>query len=454
MRLRWLPALVAVAVLAAACGRGDNGSSSPEDDGTPRIPAADPATTGADGDFGDLEGVCGPGDASGETDQGVTDTGIRVATFADPGFSGRPGLNQEIFDTAQAFVEWCNEAGGILGRELRLDLRDAAIFDYLQRVLESCDVDFAMVGGGSVLDEAGAAQRVRCGLPDIAGFAVSTLASEADLTVQPVPNPVYELGVGHYRAVEQLHPEATQAVGLITGAVPTTLLLKDRYVEGMRQLGWNVVYEGTYNAAGEANWKPFVEAMRGRGVRLFQFVGESQYLAALQKAMDDTGWYPEATILDANLYDRRYVEEGGDSIRDTYVRLNFWPLEEAGDNPATQAYLDLLEQYRPGTKPALLGMQGLSAWLLFATAAKACGSELTRDCLLEQAAVSEWTGGGLHGPTDPAANHAAECFVLMEAGPDGFRRVTEIEATDGIYRCSAEDTLELTGDYGEGAKQT
>ena len=73
-------------------------------------PAADGSTSGnggtqapgeqapAAGDFGDLKGVCGPGDASGATAQGVTDDAIQVGTIADPGFIGRPGLNQEIFD--------------------------------------------------------------------------------------------------------------------------------------------------------------------------------------------------------------------------------------------------------------------------------------------------------------------------------------------------------------------
>lgn len=450
MRMRWVPALVAIALVAAACGRSGDDTSSGENESAGRQAAASPE---ASGDFGDLRDVCGPGDASGATDQGVADSEIRVATIADPGFPGRPGLNQEIFDTAQTFVKWCNDAGGILGRKLRVDLRDAAIFDYLQRVLESCDADFALVGGGGVLDEAGAQQRVDCGLPQIAGFAVSTRAAEADLQVQPVPNPAYELAVGQYRAIEEMHPDAVEKVGLIAGNVPSILTVKNRYKEGMEELGWKIVYEGTYNATGEANWKPFVEAMRSKGVRVFEFVGEPEYLAALQKAMHDAGWYPEVTILEANFYDRRYIQDGGDNIRDTYLRLAFWPLEEANDNPATQQYLDLLEQYKPGAQPALLGMQGWSAWLLFARVARECGSNLTRECLMDKAeSVHEWTGGGLHGPTDPAANHAPECFVLMQAGPDGFHRVRSVKADDGIYHCSADDVIELHGDYGEGAK--
>ena len=67
--------------------------------------------------------MCGPAEGDGEngdTAQGVTAETIQVSTFSDPGFDGRPGLNQEMFDSADAFTAWCNEAGGINGREIEL----------------------------------------------------------------------------------------------------------------------------------------------------------------------------------------------------------------------------------------------------------------------------------------------------------------------------------------------
>ena len=88
------------------------------------------------GDFGDLTGVCGPNEGGGAvTDdpaetQGITADGITVGTVSDPGFEGLPGLNQEIFDAGTAFVEWCNAAGGINGKQLTLNLRDAAVTEY------------------------------------------------------------------------------------------------------------------------------------------------------------------------------------------------------------------------------------------------------------------------------------------------------------------------------------
>ena len=147
--------LAVAALLAAACG-GDRGEdeSGGADDATGTTEAA---AGGGAGDFGDLAGVCGPNEGGGELStagpeetQGVTADTITLGTVSDPGFEGRPGLNQEIFDTGEAFVEWCNAAGGINGRQLELNLHDAAITEYQPVMAEACEADFAIVGSGAV----------------------------------------------------------------------------------------------------------------------------------------------------------------------------------------------------------------------------------------------------------------------------------------------------------------
>ena len=53
-------------------------------------------------------------------------------------------------------------------------------------------------------------------------------------------------------------------------------------------------------------------------------------------------------------------------------------------------------------KPKELGINSFSSWLLWAQSAKACGSNLTRECILAEAAkVKSWDGGGLHAPFTP-----------------------------------------------------
>ena len=117
-------------------------------------------------------------------------TRSRCRRSPTPASRAASGLNQELFDTAEAFTKWCNEHGGINGRKIVLKERDAKLTEFQQRVIEACDQgDFFIVGGGAVFDDTGQKDRLACGLPAIPGYVVTPAATEADLAIQPVPNP-------------------------------------------------------------------------------------------------------------------------------------------------------------------------------------------------------------------------------------------------------------------------
>ncbi|MCZ7537038.1 MAG: hypothetical protein M5T61_14800 [Acidimicrobiia bacterium] len=185
--------LAVILVATVGCGRSDEeveeGPSGRE--GPTAAPGASTTVPGgaAPGEFGDLGRVCGPspdGAALEATDIGVTADSIQLGTVADPGFSGRPGLNQEVFDSAEAFTRWCNDAGGINGRSIELVKRDARLTEYQPRMIEACDEgDFMLVGGGGVFDDQGQGERLACGLPNLAGFVVNPPAVQSDLTMAP-----------------------------------------------------------------------------------------------------------------------------------------------------------------------------------------------------------------------------------------------------------------------------
>ena len=284
-----------------------------------------------------------------------------------------------MYDTAVAFTKWCNEHGGILGRKLSLTDLDAKLFEYPAAITKGCQEDFAMVGGGAAIDDGDNGARVKCGLPNIAGYTVSAKARAAGLQVQPLPVPVDRDPVGAFRVLAKIDPQAIKHMGFFTGDLASILIAKDADKEATEQFGYKVVFDRKYNAAGESNWQPFVEDMKSKGVQVLEYIGEPVYLTALQKAMKTVGWYPKYTLQQANFYDSKYAAEGGSTAKDTYVRLGLYPFELAKDNQATQDYLDLMKQYNPNGKVALLGAQGLSAWLLFAKAATECGDDLTRD---------------------------------------------------------------------------
>lgn len=442
--------LVLLLVASSACSR-DEGTTETGGDATTTTAKAD----GGDGDptaleaggFGDLEKVCQDGDASGATATGVTDTEIHIGTVTDKGFTGAPGLNKEMYDAAVAFAAWCNEHGGILGREIVVDDLDAALTEYEARITDACTKDFALVGGGAVFDEDPNGVRVACGLPNIAGYVVSAPARNADLQVQPLPNPLAKISVGRYRAAARDYPEGIKSYGILASNIPAVALVRDQLLETAKSFGFEVKYQLDYAPAGESGWANFVADMQAKDIKVLEFVGQPANLTALNRAMDTAGWYPEVTLLSGNFYDDNYAKETAGISGKLSVQSQFHPFELAADNKATQDYLDLMEQYNPGGKVALLGVQGISSWLLFAQAATACGSDLTAECLLKEAAAADgWTGGGLHAPQTPGNTEPSDCWLSLTLGEDGFALDEEATgANEGIYNCDPENVIELTG---------
>ena len=98
-----------------------------------------------------------------------------------------------------------------------------------------------------------------------------------------------------------------------------------------------------------------------------------------------------------------------------------------------------------------LGEQAASAFLLWATAAKACGATLTRQCVLDKiSAQHEWTGGGMHAAADPGANKPTQCGMLMNLKGTKFVRVTPTKPAE--YDCNAAYAAKVTGPELERAK--
>jgi ABC-type branched-subunit amino acid transport system substrate-binding protein len=450
-----LAALLAVVLVAGACGRsGGGGSATPTTGGETTTSAAGAA---GPGDFGTLKDVCGPGKNTMSPDQGVTPTAIDVATSADPGFAGRPGLDQEIFDAGDVFVDWCNAAGGINGRKIVLHKYDAAVLNFDAQVQKACQSDFFLVGNGNVLDDTGQQTRLKCVMPEIPTYMVSIQGRDSDLTVQPVPNRSTQYAVSPFNYVAQKFPDATKSVVTMTGNISATLLVDAQATEAAKDLGWTVKRDILYNPIGEPTWLPFAQQIKDSGAKGLIYTGEPQNYALLAKALKQINYPLDFTIVAANHYDQNMIKDGGSAIHNVYMAVGFVPYEDASKNPPTQQYLDLFAKYDPnGKSHAALGLQTWSAWLLFAKAAKACGDNLTRRCVYDNALKeTDWTGGGLNAPQDVKDQKAAECGIVLEASPQGFAEPAGWKATNGFFNCDPKNVLTLNGDYskfGKGAK--
>lgn len=452
--------LTVVVLLVGACTRsGDDlvelGAESARG-GDPAAASEDTSVEAAldRGDFGTLEAVCGPAPSGRENGatagQGVDADRVAIGTFADPGNQARPGLNQELFDTADVFTAWCNELGGINGRQIELRKHDAGLFQYQARMVEACESDFVLVGGGAVFDDAGQETRLRCLLPDIPGFRATPEAIGADLSAAPTPAGLDAVGFGvgpHFTAE---FPDAVDDVGILTGNVGTTITQADSYQQAGEHFGWTFTYSDQYNAIGESTWVPYAQKIAESGVRGLVYVGEPENLGLLVQAFQQIGYHPDWVLGTPNVYDPKLVQSGGAALADipVYTWIASTPFEYADRSPSVQALRALFARYKPDAgAPTFLGVSSLSAWLLFAEAAKACGADLTRRCVLDQAQelTPAWDAGGLAAPA------GENCSLTVKATPDGFE-VLEWQPTNDYYTCSPDNVVELREPIGEGVR--
>lgn len=444
-RLRLLGVLTALALVLGACGsdRGDDPASADD-------PAAADDGDGGGGEeaasdgFGTLESPCGDGDGGPATEQGVTEDQIVIGYGDDAGYPVSPGLSHETSDAIEALIEWCNAQGGINGREISGNYYDAAITNVANAVTQACDEVFMLVGNAWALDSAQEEIRLGCDLPSVPTYSVSPEFANAPLTYQSVPNPADIYTAGWADMIAELFPEEIKKASVMYGNFAATIDTKDKVVQTFDDFGFEFLdCPVEYNIAGEPDWKPFAQRLKDCGAEVVYYSG--QPYPNMQNLLDDAAQigYEPIWLVDSNAYLASFAEwnatGNGDNV---YLRTVFTPFEQADSNPATQQYIDLIED--SGGDISQLGQQATSSFLLWATAAQACGAELTRQCVLDElAGITSWDGGGMHAETNPGENLPPECAMLLKL--EGTEWVQAHPEEEGEMVCNPDGNIELTG---------
>jgi ABC-type branched-subunit amino acid transport system substrate-binding protein len=448
-RRSWIGAVALVTVLATlgtACGSGRGSSTG--DGGTTGTTGA---ATEAAGSFGTLSDVCGPGDAKGATDKGVTDTAITIGYGDDAGYTASPGLNHQMSDAVKAFISWCNAAGGINGRQVKGNYHDAKILDVNNAVLDACQTDFFVVGEGWSLDASQEEARRGCGLPAVAGYAVSPQFANAPLKWEPFPIPADYTNATAALYFKDQYPGKTSKIASMFANYSATIDSKDKVESAWSDLGYSFLgCPQQYNISGEADWKPFVQKLKDCGAEIVYFVGSPypNFENALTAA-DQIGYKP-IWYVDANFYDTNFRDWNTGGLADNvYIRESYTPLEEASANPATQQYLDIMKTY--GGDVNQLGEQSASAFLLWATAAKACGSDVTRQCVGDELTkITSWDGGGMHAEANPGQNLPSQCGMILKMQGTSYVRVSP--AGEATFTCDPAIAAKTSGPVLDRAK--
>jgi ABC-type branched-subunit amino acid transport system substrate-binding protein len=441
--LRLLGVLAALTMLLGACSsdRGDDPAAS--DGGGDQSDDEGDGGGGTDG-FGTLDSPCSEGDGGPGGEQGLTEDEIVIGYGDDAGFPTSPGLSHETSDAMEAMIDWCNQQGGINGRQITGNYYDAAITNVVNAVTAACDEVFMLVGNAWALDSSQEETRLGCDLPSVPTYSVSPEFANAPLTYQSVPNPADFYTAGWAQQIAELFPDEVKKTSVMFGNFAATIDTKDKVVQSFPQFGFEFLdCPQEYNILGETDWKPFAQKLKDCGAEVVYYSG--QPYPNMQNLLDDAAQidYHPVWLVDANAYLQSFADwnttGNGDKV---YMRTAFTPFEQADDSPATQQYLDILDE--SGGDISLLAEQTTSSFLLWATAADACGADLTRQCVLDElAGITSWDGGGLHAETNPGENMPPECSMILKL--DGTEWVQVHPEEEGEMHCDPESTVPLSG---------
>lgn len=470
MKTRSIALCCVLVLVASACGSrlsddelstgGGTGSGGAETSGDategPGISKGDGQGTDAGPKVGSLPVPCGKAEGGGAAKAPATEVpGVTADTLKIAVISDRAGQVKvptiSIEESMEAFVGFCNSFGGINGRQLELTTIDSKLFNHLEATKEACNAGvFAIVGSGSVTDNSGAQAMVDCDLIEVPAYTVTAEKSLSDNLVAPVPNPTTSFNVGPARWVKKEYPKAIKKAGIIHGGIEAIDVQTERVVAAYEEQGFTFTYDKKTGVIQES-YTSEVKAMKDEGVEYVTMISATTEAVKLLRDMKTQGFEPEVIDLGQQYYDPDLLKEPG--AEGAIVQLNTVPFEEEDDSPALQAYLaayDKVEGDKP--PPTSLGVQSYSAGLLFATAAKAAGPDLTRDSVLaELKKIKKWDGGGLHLEANPGDNAVSTCFMYDVVKEGKFERLQPKKATE--FDCDEDYAYELEKAYGPGAKK-
>ena len=346
---------------------------------------ARPTATSSDV-FGTMtEPVCGKAPA-GETNKatglGVTADQIEVGTISDVGFSGAPGLNQELFDASDVFTKWCNS----LGRHQRPPDQDRQARRRASSTTTPADREGLRAG----LRAGRRRRRVRQHRPEDPAEAACCPTYPAYLVTSRGP------GRGPDRAGDARPAQLAQLRhGPVPGAEvsrlgeqrsatsPATCPRRSRTRTSTRRpasrFGFKTVYDAQYNATGEPTWVPYRPGHQGQRRQ-----GPLLHRRAARLRPADRGAGPDQ--LQARLdrrprptsTTRRRCKAAGSALdfENVYVGHRHHAVPGHRHRRRSRSTRTCSTSTCPNStrKQAALGMNSFSAWLLFAQSVKACGA--------------------------------------------------------------------------------
>ncbi len=395
--------------------------------------------------------ICEPGPGGASSVRGVGDKTINIAEFNDASNTVEPGLEQEFVQQAKAFAAWCNASGGVNGRHIVIDNRDAALFNAAQQTTAACQSDFMAVGGGMALDQPAVPIRTKCGLGQISGYVVSDASEAASLQVDPGGANTNSVSSGWFAALAKKYPRAVKKASMGGANTPSVLEPERRFEDGAQDQGWTVI-DFQVPPVSVTDWTPYVDEAQSKGVQALWPASDANMTPYFQ-AMTTAGYKPAFIALGTQFYNGTTTKAvaANPGLPPIYVATGWWPLELASQSPSTEQLIHVMHTYGSGDPVDFFDEEGVESWLLWAKSASACGADLTVTCVLNKAAATKnWDAGGIQAPVTQLTlsnenPQPSPCFALLKAEPNKFvydKAVTQ--PTQSIWNCNPKNIVHLT----------
>jgi Periplasmic binding protein len=395
--------------------------------------------------------ICEPGSAGASSVRGVSSRTIKIAVFNDAANTVDPGLEAEFPQQAVAFADWCNASGGINGRKIVIDNRDAALFNAAQQATAACQSDFMAVGGGMALDEPSVPIREKCGLGQISGYVVSNASDLASDQVDPSGINTDSVSSGWFGALAKAYPTAVKEAGMGGSDTPSVLQPETKYEFAAEAQGWHVA-DFLEPPVTVENWAPYVEQYQSKGAEAL-WPADNSNITPFAQAMTTAGYHPAFIALGTQFADAQTQSAvaANPSLPPVYVETSWWPLSLASKNPSTTELVNTMHTYAKGDTVDFYDEEGAEAWLLWAKSASACGSTLTVTCVLTHAAATKnWDAGGIEAPIASLTlsnknPQPSPCFTILKVEAKGILIDKSItRPTKSIWNCNPKNVVHLT----------
>lgn len=489
--MRWYRLVVvvlAVGVVAAACGGDDDSGQDAE-----RSDADAAPTSTVEGDDDLFAGVDGTGNAdagaAGEpgvgadddlcagisleaTEIGVTADTITVLVMADVGSELAPGLFQGSIDGTRAWAEKVNDDGGLACRRVEVVEWDSALnaTESTNGFLEACDTALAMVGSNSLfvtdiaaLESCPDAEGEPTGIADIAALAVSSIhqCSPNVFPAGPVSGSCPYSGEGPRDYTNLMGPMQwildnelgggpVEGIYLIPSDLPTTIAASMPIVRSLNQIGVDTT-DGEFGVSGraeQATFGSFIQNMLDRGVTWAYNGSNDQAMLKLRQEAVAQGFDDASVqwVCSLSCYTPAYIEQGGAAVEGTWLSMQFLPFEEADSNEELARFLD----YYGDDFPPSWAANAWASGLLFEQAVDAIverdgPNALTRRALLDQLAETEqFDANGWYGTIDYTADtRISNCYVLVQVRDGDYVRIHPDQP--GTFDCDPGSVIRLDG---------